>query len=292
MKKKWLIGLSSIFVLLLIITVLFHTYEQKNSHMATEEVSSGNMKKTHFIATPTIYLHGYGAGAHSSAGMIAYAERHNGAHKVLTAKISPTGKVELQGNWPRKTKRPLIQVILQDNKNSNYYTTREWFHNLILCLKQKYHIKQYNTVAHSMGNIMTLSYQLKYGQDRNLPRLKKQVNLGAPFNGIIGLDEKPNHNYLLKNGKPKYMTQSYQYFLTHRHNFPNNVSVLNIFGNKENGTNSDDDVSCVSAQSLRYLLRGKVNYHEVEIKGAGGQHSKLHDNYKVDQIIGQFLWPK
>ena len=224
--------------------------------------------------------------------MIAYAEQHNDAHKVLTAKISPAGKVELQGNWPRKTKRPLIQVILQDNKNSNYYTTREWFYNLILCLKQKYHIKQYNTVAHSMGNIMTLAYQLKYGKDSNLPRLKKQVNLGAPFNGIIGIDEEPNHNYLLKNGRPKYMTQSYKYFLMHRHSFPNNVSILNIFGNKEDGTNSDDDVSCVSAQSLRYLLRGKGKYHEIEIKGANGQHSKLHENYKVDRIIGQFLWSK
>ena len=291
MKKKWLIGVS-ILGLLLITIVLFHAFEQKNSHTATDEVSSVNTEKAHFKATPTIYLHGYGAGARSSAGMIAYAERHNGAHKVLTAKISPAGKVELQGNWPRKTKRPLIQVILQDNKNSNYYTTREWFYNLILCLKQKYHIKQYNTVAHSMGNIMTLAYQLKYGKDSNLPRLKKQVNLGAPFNGIIGIDEEPNHNYLLKNGRPKYMTQSYKYFLMHRHSFPNNVSILNIFGNKEDGTNSDDDVSCVSAQSLRYLLRGKGKYHEIEIKGANGQHSKLHENYKVDRIIGQFLWSK
>ena len=291
MKKKWLIGLS-ILGLLLITIVLFHAFEQKNSHTATDEVSSANTEKAHFKATPTIYLHGYGAGARSSAGMIAYAEQHNDAHKVLTAKISPAGKVELQGNWPRKTKRPLIQVILQDNKNSNYYTTREWFYNLILCLKQKYHIKQYNTVAHSMGNIMTLAYQLKYGKDSNLPRLKKQVNLGAPFNGIIGIDEEPNHNYLLKNGRPKYMTQSYKYFLMHRHSFPNNVSILNIFGNKEDGTNSDDDVSCVSAQSLRYLLRGKGKYHEIEIKGANGQHSKLHENYKVDRIIGQFLWSK
>ena len=142
MKKKWLIGVSSILGLLLVTIVLFHTYEQKSSHTDTEEVNSGNTKKAHFKATPTIYLHGYGAGARSSAGMIAYAEQHNDAHKVLTAKISPAGKVELQGNWPRKTKRPLIQVILQDNKNSNYYTTREWFHNLIICLKQKYHIKQ------------------------------------------------------------------------------------------------------------------------------------------------------
>lgn len=291
MKKKWLIGLS-ILGLLLITIVLFHAFEQKNSHTATDEVSSANTEKAHFKATPTIYLHGYGAGARSTAGMIAYAQQHNGAHKVLTARISASGKVDLRGSWPRATKRPLIQVILQDNKNSNYYTTREWFYNLILLLKQKYHIKYYNTVAHSMGNIMTLAYQLKYGKDSNLPRLKKQVNLGAPFNGIIGIDEEPNHNYLLKNGRPKYMTQSYKYFLKHRHSFPNNVSILNIFGNKEDGTNSDDDVSCVSAQSLRYLLRGKGNYHEIEIKGVNGQHSKLHENYKVDRIIGQFLWSK
>ena len=289
MKKKWLIGLGSILGVLLLITMLCHTFK-KTSPQPDEEVSSTFKKKVRFEAVPTIYLHGYGAGARSTAGMIAYAQQHNGAHKVLTARISASGKVDLQGSWPRATKRPLIQVILQDNKNSNYYTTREWFYNLILLIKQKYHIKHYNTVAHSMGNIMTLAYQLKYGKDSNLPRLKKQVNLGAPFNGIIGIDEEPNHNYLLKNGRPKYMTQSYKYFLMHRHSFPNNVSILNIFGNKEDGTNSDDDVSCVSAQSLRYLLRGKGKYHEIEIKGANGQHSKLHENYKVDRIIGQFLW--
>lgn len=67
MKKKWLIGVSSILGLLLVTIVLFHTYEQKSSHTDTEEVNSGNTKKAHFKATPTIYLHGYGAGARSSA---------------------------------------------------------------------------------------------------------------------------------------------------------------------------------------------------------------------------------
>ena len=51
MKKKWLIGVSSILGLLLVTIVLFHTYEQKNSHTDTEEVNSGNTKKAHFKAT-------------------------------------------------------------------------------------------------------------------------------------------------------------------------------------------------------------------------------------------------
>ena len=45
MKKKWLIGVSGILGLLLVIIVLFHTYEQKNLHTATDEVSSANTEK-------------------------------------------------------------------------------------------------------------------------------------------------------------------------------------------------------------------------------------------------------
>ena len=289
MKKKRLL-IISIFCIALIAIVGIGLRKQATSQPAKRQTKYDLQKTRRAEATPTIYLHGYGAGAHSTASMIAYAEKHNGAHKVLTARISAAGKVNLQGYWRPQTKRPLIQVILTDNKNSDYLVTREWFHNLILSLQHKYHIKHYNTVAHSMGNLMTLSYQLKYGQKQGLPQLKKQVNLGAPFNGIIGIDDQPNHNYLLHNGRPKYMTQSYRALLKERHNFPSKAAVLNIYGNKEDGTNSDDDVSCVSAQSLRYLLRGKVNYREIEIKGAKGQHSQLHENPKVDRYIGQFLW--
>lgn len=142
-----------------------------------------------------------------------------------------------------------------------------------------------------MGNLTTMFYQMKYGSNLKLPKLKKQVNLGGHFDGIVGMDDKINRNYLLASGRPKYLNASYRYLLKYRQNYPSGVQVLNIFGNKGDGTNSDGDVSVVSARSLRYLLRGKVSsYREIEVKGAGGQHSQLHENPKVDQAIGRFLW--
>ena len=99
MKKKWLIGLGSILGVLLLITMLCHTFKKTNLE-PSEEVSSTFKKKVRFEAVPTIYLHGYGAGARSTAGMIAYAQQHNGAHKVLTARISANGKVDLREVGP------------------------------------------------------------------------------------------------------------------------------------------------------------------------------------------------
>lgn len=289
MIKKISVSILGFLTAIMVIVGLTSCRErQSNSAVPSTKVAK---KTSPADNAPTIYLHGYGAGARSTNSMIAYAEQHNYAHKVLTATILKNGKVSLKGNWPKKTKRPLIQVVLQDNKNSDYYTTREWFHNLIVVLQKKYHVKQYNTVAHSMGNLMTLSYQMKYGQKAHLPRLKNQVNLGAPFNGIIGLDDSPNHNYLRKNGQPKYTSIAYRNLLREKNGFPSGVRVLNIFGNKEDGTNSDDDVSVVSARSLSYLLKGKTkSYREIEIRGAGGQHSRLHENSRVAYDIGNFLW--
>ncbi|WEV39512.1 alpha/beta hydrolase [Lactobacillus sp. ESL0681] len=244
-------------------------------------------------STPTIYLHGWGASGRSTAGMIAYAVKHDHARKVLTVTVQKNGKIHLQGNWPKTVKRPIIQVVMQDNKNSDYFTTSNWIYHLMLLLKQKYHIKQYNTVAHSMGNLTLAYYQERYGVKQSLPKLVKQVSLGGHFAGIIGVDDQVNHNYLQKNGCPRHLNDTYRYLLRHRENFPTDVQVLNIYGNKQDGTNSDGSVSVVSARSLRYLLHGKTReYEEVEIKGADGQHSKLHENPHVNRRIGQFLWPK
>lgn len=294
MNKKTFYWLVMGLFLLLIGLGLFSSWHQKQQNPARPSSTTQiqhNQKTSHSDTTPTIYLHGYGAGARSTNSMISYAEQHDSAHKVLTATILKNGQVKLTGSWPKNTKRPLIQVVLKDNTNNDYFVTREWIHNLLLLLKRKYHITQYNTVAHSMGNLTLLFYQVKYGRVAKLPQLKKQVNLGAPFNGIIGLDDQPNRNHLEQNNKPKYSSSAYQYLLKHRDGYPTGVHILNIFGNKEDGTNSDDAVSVTSARSLHYLLRKKArSYREVEIKGAGGQHSKLHENKTVDTYIGHFLW--
>lgn len=243
-------------------------------------------------SVPTLYLHGYGAGANSAKSMMAYAQAHQGATKVLVARISPQGRVRLSGHWPKGAKHPLIQVLMEDNQNSNYQETSRWFYNLITLLQKKYQIQRYNTVAHSMGNLTTMYYQVKYGQRKDLPRLNKQVNIAGHFDGIIGIDDRPNKNYFLANGRPRYEDRYYRYLLSKRNSYPRHVRILNIYGNLNNGTNSDGDVTNVSARSLKYLLRGRYqNYQELEIKGRKGQHSQLHDhNYQVNQAIGQFLW--
>lgn len=251
-------------------------------------VQTGNRSKS----TPTLYLHGWGASGHSTNSMIAYAEKHNHAKKVLTAIVSRRGNVRLFGRWMQHDKHPVVQVVFRDNKENNYQLTSKWLKNVLLLLKERYRIRNFNAVAHSMGNLTLMYYELNYGETKSLPKLRKEVNIAGHFDGIIGMDDTPNKNSLLKNGRPERLNEYYRYQLEQRRHFPKGqVEVLNIFGNLEDGSNSDGDVSRVSARSLKYLLRGRYrSYQEIEIKGPNAQHSKLHENNQVNKIVGDFLW--
>ena len=78
-----------------------------------------------------------------------------------------------------------------------------------------------------------------------------------------------------------------------RSTFPTNNRVLNIYGDKEDGSHSDGDVPVNSAKSLKYLVSGRAkSYREVEIKGANAQHSTLHNNSQVNRELINFLWRK
>ncbi|WP_235809331.1 alpha/beta hydrolase [Liquorilactobacillus aquaticus] len=243
-------------------------------------------------SVPTLYLHGWGASGRSTNSMISYAEKHEHAKKVLTAVVSKKGNVKLFGKWRQREKKPLVQIVFRGNKVNNYETTSKWLKNLVVLLKERFQIKSFNVVAHSMGNLTLVYYELNYGKNKELPQLRKEVDIAGHFNGIIGIDDKANRNKLLKNGKPEFLNKYYRYLLAHRENFPKNqVDVLNIFGNLENGSNSDGDVTRVSARSLKYLLRGRYKtYQEIEIRGPHAQHSKLHENNQVNKIVGDFLW--
>ncbi|WP_235804626.1 alpha/beta hydrolase [Liquorilactobacillus capillatus] len=241
---------------------------------------------------PTIYLHGWGASGQSTNSMIMYAQKYAHAQKVLTVVVPKKGQPYVKGEWTTGVARPLIQIVFKDNKESNYQLTSGWLKKVMVLLKTRYHVNRFNAVAHSMGNLTLMYYELNYGRNKKLPQLRKEVNLAGHFDGIIGIDDKPNRNSLLKNGKPRFINKYYRYQLAQRHSFPaNQVAILNIFGNMEDGSNSDGDVTRVSARSLKYLLRGQYkSYHEIEIKGPNAQHSKLHENNRVNKIINDFLW--
>ncbi|UQS82428.1 alpha/beta hydrolase [Bombilactobacillus folatiphilus] len=243
-------------------------------------------------SVPTLYLHGYGAGAKSTDYWINYAKKHDQAQKVLTAVVSPQGKVKLQGEWGTRVKHPLVQVVFQDNKNTDYQQTSRWFAKVLQALQQRYQIKQYNTVTHSMGNLTTMYYQMSPKLKKGLPKLHQQVNVAGHFDGIVGKDDQPNQNHLQQNGEPQQQDATYRYLKRNRQQFPKNVSVLNIYGNLDDGTNSDGDVTVVSAKSLGFLVKKQTHYQELEIKGAKAQHSQLHENPQVARAIDHFLWAK
>lgn len=282
MRKQFWGGLIA---MIAIITAVI-SWTTFTAHQATNNYTYSNI--------PTLYLHGYGGGASASNHQIAAAEKAGAATKVLTARVTKAGHVKLSGHWRSGKVNPLVQVIFEDNRNPDFKTDGQWLKNILTTLQSRYHIKQFNVVAHSMGNMAVMYYETANGQNKKLPQLNKQVDLAGHFDGILGRGDKPNQNRLLANGQPKTMDQNYRYLLAHINNYPSRqVRVLNIYGNLEDGSNSDGRVSNVSSRSLKYLLGNRpISYQEHMIKGKDAQHSKLHNNGQVNRLVINFLWGK
>ena len=187
-----------------------------------------------------------------------------------------------------------MKIELEDNKNGNVKQNASHIKNVLTKLKNDFHIKQYNFVAHSMGNLSFAYFMKLYGQDTQLPQLNKEVNIAGTFNGVLNLNEKVNEISVDKNGKPSKMTENYQQLLGLKNNYKDKqIDVLNIYGDIQDGTHSDGRVSNSSSKSLKYLLADSPkSYKESQYTGASAQHSQLHENNKVANEIIQFLWKK
>ena len=107
----------------------------------------------------------------------------------------------------------------------------------------------------------------------------------AHFNGIVGMEK---DSPIDAAGKPKKMNSTYQELTRLRQVYPKGIDVLNIYG--DTGKKSDGSVYNNSSRSLKYLLIKAKSYKEVKITGKGGQHSRLHENRQVDQVLQKFLW--
>ncbi|MDF7682031.1 alpha/beta hydrolase [Lactobacillus sp. ESL0679] len=127
-KKNWFWLGISVIILLSIGIICWHVVNSRNSYSANTSQVGQVVDRSD--STPTIYLHGWGASGKSTDSMIAYAEQHNHAHKVLTAQVKRDGTIVLRGIWPKGTVHPIIQLVFADNKNGNYYLTRECFTTL------------------------------------------------------------------------------------------------------------------------------------------------------------------
>lgn len=258
-------------------------------------VKNQNTRKMYVDSSvPTLFFHGWGGSYHSEQQMANYAKSNHVTDTIVRADISSKGKVILNGTLKSNSRNPIIEVNYLDNKNSNYSQNARWMKRLVVMLQKKYHIKKINVVGHSMGNMTIAYYALRYSGDKSLPKLNKQVDIAGHYNGILGMNDEPNEMKLNDKGKPQKMDADYKKLLKLRIVYPyKQVDVLNIYGDKDDGTNSDGSVSNASSKSLKYLVSDRAkSYREKKIVGSQAQHSKLHENKQVDKILVDFLWKK
>lgn len=243
-------------------------------------------------SVPTFYLHGHSGSEKSMRYLIQSAVNKGVTKNVIKAHVSADGNVTFEGDINSNDPHPIVQIILEDNKNWDYEQNAVWLKNVITETNKHMEFNKFNMVAHSMGNLTLSYYMLNYGDDNSLPQLNKQVDTGAPLNGILGRDDKPNRVKLDENSKPDKMTDEYKELQQMKYNYPQqSVEVLNIYGDLLDGTHSDGKVTTQSSLSLKYLLDGYVkSYRTFKVEGEHGEHSALHDYNVVAEEVNAFLW--
>ena len=255
----------------------------------------------HFVnsTTPTLFFHGWGSSYHAEQQMANYALSRGVTTTIVRADVAKDGQVTWYGRLTPGARNPIIEVNLQNNKSVKsgagslvdaYANSSQYVLAVMRAVKAKYGFTKVNVVAHSMGNLQVYYYLKAHGQDRSLPQIQKLVDLAGHWNGLV-MEPGATTVTLAGNGRPSIMLPQYQGLLSLRQTFPRQIDVLNVYGNSKN--NTDGTVPNVSSRSLRWLVAGRAHsYQEQVIEGPGGQHSQLHENKAVDQLLVRFLWQK
>lgn len=251
-------------------------------------------------STPTIFVHGWGSSYHAEEKMVNAARQAGVTRTIVVANVTPAGKVTFNRPLPAKAVNPIVEVNLEDNKLTKYRNnyTKGYHHggqyvkDVVLALEKQHHYATINLVGHSMGNLEIINYINDNAGNHNLPKINHLVAIAGHYNGLVG-QEAAEQATLDQSGKPSWQDPSFRELLSLRKTFPRNTKVLNIYGDLKDGSHSDKDVPVNSAKSLRYLVAGRAkSYEEHQINGRMGQHSRLHNNNQVNQLLIKFLWTR
>ena len=281
MKKKYLI-LLLLAIPIILLSVFF--MNNRNIKLRSNEYVQSTI--------PTLFFHGYGSSANAERHMTESARKAGVTETIIQANVDRKGQVTLRGRIPKGAINPIVMVQYEDNRNPDYLQDAAYAKAVVEKLKQTYGFQEMKMVGHSMGNMSILYYLLEYGSEENLPKLIKQVNLANHVAGIENWNLPSNLTLDPTTGQPSAMNEQYQKLTGLREVYPDKqIDVLNIYG--DIGGNTDGSVLNVSSKALKYLLINHVkSYKEVKISGHGGQHSRLHENSEVDQLLIDFLWRK
>lgn len=237
---------------------------------------------------PVIYFHGFRGGDYTTNVMVHQALVDQQKSDYLKVTIDLLGHCQLTGCWTNDH-HPIVQVVFR-HRIAGIYATDYYLSRLLPVLKRQYGFDHYDGVAHSIACPALIRTEMRAASKRQFPHLHRCAMIAGPFNGVTYLGDIPNVNALTDKGRPSAMNLHYLYLLLRRKRFNPEIAVLNIYGNVLDNTNTDSFISVVSAKSIRYILAPySHSYHEVEIRGAAAEHSWMHDNPFVIDIIDQFL---
>lgn len=235
--------------------------------------------------TPTLFVHGYRGTAQSLGNMIDHLEAQGAGRQVMTIAVSRDGQVTTHGRL-NDQRNPLINVIFENNIAGEAKYT-QWLRQVMRTLHTDYGVTSVNLVGHSMGAYAAIACAMT----KSPVTIDHLVAIAGPYNGIMHWDDRPHEVTLNALGKPSQIRPEYQRLLNHRRNFQAG-SVLNIYGDVNDGSASDTVVTVASARSLRYVLREYHGpYAEKAVVGSHAQHSLLHiNNPVVNHAVAAFLW--
>lgn len=278
--------------ILVIVIVIGLGISYVSGHLFAQTVNYHPNSNRPEIGTPTFFFHGYGSSYHAEEYMVngAIKEGITSKDAVIRANVHPNGSVKLTGKIKAHSTNPIVEVNFDNPRNGDYKVDGRWARNVIVTLQNHYQFQRINLVGHSMGNMAIMYYLRQYHGDHQLPTLNKQVAIAGHFNGLVMADNNKNHDRLAANGRPlNNVTKQYRYLEELRNTYPKSAEVLNIYGNKGNGT--DGDLTIQSAQSLKYLVQPQAkSYREQEMKGKQASHGRLHHNDDVNALLNSFLW--
>lgn len=236
---------------------------------------------------PTVLIHGSPGSNRSFDTMVDLLQDKTSITEEPLMEVTSSGKLVVHGTW--KTGKHPVVVVRFDDSTADEDKRSEWLATCMRYLYQELNIKKVNLVGHSMGGIDSFYYATRYQyRHPNLPRVNKVVSLGAPFNGC---EASENGNAKTSSQKgPKIKSKDYQTYAALAKKYPIKVGGwLNIAGDKLGNGEGDLIVPLGSVTCIEPLMKEqKVNYRE-EIF-VGDEHSELHDDEKVIDLMIKYLW--